>query len=103
MLTITGLQPPISPCLDLDSTHGRIEIISILIVILIMAPPPGGAIKLWEPRYIGIFTPSISATPCTVPLQSPEAHTARIQSIQSNPSTQPKSPSGVSSVLTRTR
>ena len=46
----------ISSPTDLDSTHRRIEIISILIVILIMAPPPGGGIKLWLPRYIGIFT-----------------------------------------------
>ena len=46
----------ISSPTDLDSTHRRIEIISILIVILIMAPPLGGAIKLWDPRYIGIFT-----------------------------------------------
>ena len=29
---------------------------SILLVILIMAPPLGGAIKLKDPRYIGIFT-----------------------------------------------
>ena len=46
----------ISSPTDLDSTHRRIEIISILIVILIMAPPPGGAIKLSDPRYIGSFT-----------------------------------------------
>eukprot|EP01043_Picozoa_sp_COSAG02_P022389 COSAG02_NODE_1163_length_14166_cov_62.952797_1_plen_88_part_00 len=42
----------------LDSTHRLIEIISVIIVILIMAPPLGGAIKLCEPRYIGILTKS---------------------------------------------
>jgi hypothetical protein len=36
--------------------HRRIVIISTLIVLLIMAPPLGGAIKLSDPRYIGFLT-----------------------------------------------